>query len=139
MNKKWILRVTVVLAVVISALLMVAPVMAMWDWCEVDPALNINGHTVNIVASIQGNPQDINGKIKFVVVVPEGVSSSIISCDHAGKVKIDTGTGAEVEVFAYLKTKTTYASQLIVNIDGNQVAFARGTTDNQLTCTFDIQ
>jgi hypothetical protein len=113
--------------------------MAMWDWCDVDPVLNIGGHIVTIRASILGDPEAINGKIKFYVVVPDGVSSSVISVDHGGKVKVTCGTGAKVEVIAAIKTKTTYDSQLIVLVDGNPAASALGTTDNALDCTFLIQ
>jgi len=137
--KNWMLRGVAILGVLISTLLIVAPAMAMWDWCDVDPTLSIGSHTISIMASIKGDPQDINGKIKFYVIVPDGVSSSIISCDHAGKVKLTSGPVADCEVIAAIKTKSTYKSQLVVLVDGVPAATVLGTTDNALVCTFLIQ
>jgi hypothetical protein len=136
MQKKWILRVIVLLGVFVSSLLIVAPAMAIWVWCDVDPTLNIDGHVVSLQTSIQGDPQEINGKIKFSVSVPDGIKSSVVSCDHDAKVKISGGKGTQVQVFVDIKTKTTYIDQLMVFVDGTQVVFDKGTTDGELVCSF---
>jgi hypothetical protein len=113
MQKKWILRVIVLLGVFVSSLLIVAPAMAIWVWCDVDPTLNIDGHVVSLQTSIQGDPQEINGKIKFSVSVPDGIKSSVVSCDHDANI-----------------------DQLMVFVDGTQVVFDKGTTDGELVCSF---
>ena len=136
--KNWILRGAAILAILISTLLIAAPAMAIWDWCDVDPIVSIGTHTVSIMTSIPGDPHDINGKIKIYVVVPEGLPSSVISSDHAGKVKLSTGNNTEVEVTAQIKTKVAYDSKLVVLVDGIEAATVTGTTDNALVCTFMI-
>ena len=137
--KNWILRGAAILGVLISSLLIVAPAMAMWDWCDVDPTLSIGSHTVSIMASVKGDPQDINGKIKFYVVAPEGLSSSVISTERAAKVKLSAGNNGNVEITADIKTKAVYEWKIEVLVDGAQTAVVYGTTNNALYCTFPLQ
>ena len=86
MKRKWLIRAAVILGVCMATLLIAAPAMAMWDWCDRDPVLNIGGHTVSLDVSIKGDPQEIRGHIVFSVSVPEGTQVSVISCEPDAKV-----------------------------------------------------
>jgi len=85
--KKWFLRGVVVLGVFVATLVIAAPAMACWDWCD-DPILTIGGHNVSIVASIEGDPAQIRGNIEFTVTVPKGTQVSVIFCEPNATVRI---------------------------------------------------
>jgi hypothetical protein len=142
MKKKWLIRAAIILGVCMAALLIAAPAMAMWDWCDVDPVVSIGGHTVSLDVSIQGDPQQINGHIVFTVSVPQDIQIAVISCAPGVQVKIrkcdDSSTGIPVEVSVGIKTKDTLNTQLSVSLDGVQIVQEQGTTDCDLGYNFVI-
>jgi hypothetical protein len=72
MKKKWMIRVAVLIGTLMAALLVAAPAMAMWDWCDVDPSMTIANHAVALHVAIQGNPDALPDNIAFTVSVPKG-------------------------------------------------------------------
>jgi hypothetical protein len=165
MRKKWLIRATVLLGVCVATLLIAAPAMAIWDWCDVDPTLSIGGHTVSLDASYQGDPSQIRGKIEFTVEVPAGTQVKLISCDSTAQVKIvydkcndnrdnnengngrqndnrdsyhKSSKGTSVEVSVDIKSKTAYASLLTVSLDGKKITLQKSTTDKDLDYSFVI-
>ena len=152
MKKKWMIRVAVLFGVCMAALLVAAPAMAMWDWCDVDPSLSIGGHDVSIQASIQGDPSLIRGNITFTVEVPYRTHVEVISCDPGGKVVIKydspgpkggrgnkTSKGIPVEVSVDINSQETFHTKVVVYADGKQVAQDTATTTRgDLDCQFTL-
>jgi hypothetical protein len=140
MRKKWLLRASVLLGICVAALLMAAPAMAIWDWCDVDPLLNIGGHNVSLDAGYLGNSSDINGKITFTVTVPQGTGVSVVSVEPGAFVKIryggDSSTGIQVQVSVNIKTKNLDDTHLTVSLEGAQIAEEQGTTAADLAYSF---
>jgi len=142
MRKKLLIRAAVVLGVCLATLLMAAPAMAIWDWCDVDPILTIGGHSVSLDAAYLGDSQDINGKITFVVTVPRGTPVSIDAVDPGVKVKVrydgDSSNGIPVGVSVSIKSKQTYDTTLTVTLEGTQLTVETGNTDDTLGYSFII-
>jgi hypothetical protein len=153
MNKKWLVRAAVAVGVLMAALLVAAPAMAMWDWCDRDPVISIAGHTVSLDASIQGDPKQIDkmkGDMVFTVTVPKDTEISVISCDDGAQVKIVYGpktpphgkSSGDITVKVSLDIPapkhTTFNSQLTVTLDGVQIIQDQGTTDIDLNDNFTI-
>jgi hypothetical protein len=140
-------------------LLIATPAMAMWDWCDVDPILDIDGHTVSIDASVQGDPQQICGDIVFSVSVPRGTPVSVIYCEPNARVKINYNSsynsnscdegerfsrheglrGIPVSVSVDINSKAKFNTRVIVTVDGEQVAQDQETTRGKLSCSFTIR
>ena len=156
MKKKWMIRVAVLFGVCMAALLVAAPAMAMWDWCDVDPSLSIGGHNVSIQAAIQGDPTLIRGNIVFTVEVPFGTQVKVISCDPGAQVRIQygyngfyggswggwyqTSRGIPVDVSVDINSWKTFQTSVVVFVDGTQVAQDNATTTHgDLDCQFTIQ
>ena len=163
MKRKWLIRAAVVLGVFVSTLLIAAPAMAMWDWCDVDPVLSIGGHTVSLDASLQGDPQQIRGDIVFSVTVPKGTQIRVVSCERGATVKINYDNSSNnsnnnsnnddnnltacrrgsssipVEVSVDINTKTVFNTRLTVTQDGKQIAQVLGTTKHDRECDFTIK
>jgi hypothetical protein len=160
MKKKWLIRIAVLVGACMAALLVAAPVMAMWDWCDVDPSLSIGGHNVSIQAGIQGDPSLIRGNIVFTVEVPFGTQTQVISCDPGGKVVIQydspgpgdgpkdgpkggpghkNSKGIPVDVSVDINSWQTFQTRVIVFVDGKRVAQDTATTTRgDLDCQFTI-
>ena len=141
MKRKWLIRAAVILGVCMATLLIAAPAMAMWDWCDRDPVLNIGGHTVSLDVSIKGDPQEIRGHIVFSVSVPEGTQVSVISCEPDAKVNINysdvSSNVIPVAVSVAINTKTTFDAKLTVSLDGKKgTLLAEGDTDCDLAGSF---
>jgi hypothetical protein len=148
MKNKLLIRAAVILGVCMATLLVATPAMAIWDWCDVDPVLSIDGHNVSLQAAIQGDPQQMHGKIAFRVSVPEGTEVSVISCEPNARVIIkydksksgvDDDHSIPVEVSVDIKTKTTFNSRLGVSLDGEQISQEQGNTDSELVSSFIIE
>ena len=143
MRKKWLLRAIVMLGVCVATLLIAAPAMAIWDWCDVDPTLSIGGHPVSLDAAYQGNPADINGKISFVVTVPRGTQVLVGTLEPNVNVKVRFGdassSGIPVDVSVSIKSKTSYNTSLSVSLDTKQILKQeRGKTNSTLEYDFVI-
>ncbi len=146
MKTKWLARIAVVLGVCATTLLVATPVAAVWDWCEVDPTLNIGGHTVTLQAFVQGDPDDIIGQTVFTVVVPAGTRTSIVSLEKAAKVNFvysgwPSANSIPVRVSADIKTKhrQSYPARLTASIDGQApVVLDEGTTSRDLSGSFTL-
>lgn len=150
MRKKLLIRAAVVLGVCLATLLMAAPAMAIWDWCDVDPTLTIGGHTVSLDASYQGDPSQIRGKIEFIVEVPAGTQVKVVSCDSTAQVKViydknsddrdnegnrynkhndnrnfcNTGSrGIAVDISVDIKSKSSFPTQLIIILDAKKITY----------------
>jgi hypothetical protein len=147
MSKKWFGRLLAVIGAITAAMLVTIPVAAMWDWCEVDPTLNIGGHIVALQASMQGDPQQICGQISFTVSVPRGTRVSVLSVEKGAKVDINYcgvawGNTTPVRVSVDIKTKgkTSYKTRLTVNVDGGApTVLDESTTDRCLNGTFNLK
>ena len=146
MNKKWLVRAAVVIGIFMATVLISAPAMAMWSWCDVDPVLNIGGHTVHVQAFIQGDPQKIHGNVEFTVSVPKGTKISVISIDPTYKIQVtisyytnkSSSPGIPVAVTVKIGTKEAYPTNLVVSVDTIQVANVLGTTKDSPHCNFII-
>lgn len=140
MRKKWLIRATVILGVCVATLLIAAPAMAIWDWCDVDPTLSIGGHTVSLDAAYLGNSHDINGEITFIVTVPRGTPVSIGKVDPGVQLKIrydgNSSNGIPVEVSAGIKANTNFDTKLTVVLDEKQLVVKNGMTNNSLDYSF---
>jgi hypothetical protein len=81
--KGGIRSVAAALVLVLAALAVVAPnASASIHWCRTDPAVSINGQTVNIfVASTEEIYQQATGPTDVVVSVPVGVSAQLLWTD----------------------------------------------------------
>jgi hypothetical protein len=142
-----------------AALLVAAPAMAMWDWCDVDPSLSIGGHDVSIQAAIQGDPTLIRGNIVFTVEVPFGTQIRVDSCDPGARVVIkydysgfSFGFGNSywggwnkpskdipVDVSVDINSWKTFQTRVVVFVDGKQVAQDTATTTRgDLDCQFTL-
>jgi hypothetical protein len=144
MKSKWFLRVAVILGVCMACLLITTPAMAMWSWCDLDPVLNIEGHTVKLDAGIWGDtvdPKSVNGKITFNITVPVGTQISVISCEPGANVKIrydkfNINSGDEVVISVGIKTKIVYGMRLIItdlsNASPIEIENEEGTSDSAL-------
>ena len=169
MKKKWMIRVAVLIGTLMAALLVAAPAMAMWDWCDVDPTLTIGWHNVSIQASIQGDPTLIRGNIVFTVNVPKGTQVKLVSSDPGAQVKVnytnsdennygdnsngngrnDHGNGGSyhgsskgipVDVSVDINSWTMFKTKVVVYVDGNLVAQDTATTTRgDLDCQFTIK
>jgi hypothetical protein len=104
MKKKWMIRVAVLIGTLMAALLVAAPAMAMWDWCDVDPSMTIANHAVELHVAILTDPNALPDNISFTVSVPKG--TALTMGDTGGtKVKVkyngkaaSTGTAVAVSV-----------------------------------------
>jgi hypothetical protein len=162
MKKKWFIRAAVMLGVCVATLLIAAPAMAMWDWCDIDPVVSIGGHTVSLDAAFQGDPQQIRGDIVFSITVPKGTQVHIISCEPNAEVKINynngngndcnngnngndrssfrqSSRGIPVAVSVDINTRTTFNTRLTVSLDGTQIDQEQGTTRHDLESDFSIK
>jgi hypothetical protein len=141
MNKKWIVRAAAVAAVCVASLLIAAPVLAPWGWCDVDPVLNVNGHTVNLDAAIQGDPQVLNNGVDFYVVVPRGTEISVVSCDQGADVTIINAPWRSDSIYVWVcfNTHSNFPAMLTVLVDGQQVSQATGTTNLGLGGSFSVE
>ncbi len=145
MKRKWLVRSAVILGVLMSTVLVVVPAMAIWDWCDVDPVVSIGGHTVNLDASIQGDPGQITGNIEFTVTVPLGTEVNVISSQPGATVDIQYMKWfpagfftrfVPVYVNVDINTKAVYNTRLVVTVDGQKVASDAGNTRGELNCIF---
>ena len=156
MNKRWLLRAATVLGVCIAALLITTPAMAKWSWSDCDPILDIEGHTVSLLASIEGDPAQIRGEILFNVSLPRGTDVSVVYCEPNARVKINYSNAGgwddddcwsrrnnshaiPVSVSVDINSKTKFNTRLEITLDGEQVAQDQGTTRGKLSCNFTIQ
>ncbi len=136
MNRKWLIRAAVAVAVSVAALLVAVPVMAPWGWCEVDPVLNVNGHTVNLDAIIEGDPAALSGAV-FHVNAPAGTQINVICVDPGASVKVNYNNGSSsIAVSVDFETEIEYPAIFYVLVDGQQVAQATGTTLQELEAAF---
>jgi hypothetical protein len=157
MKKKWLVRAAVALGVCVATLLITVPAMAMWDWCGCDPVVDINGHTVSLDASIQGDTQQIHGDIVFTISVPQGTDITVVSTEPGAEIHINHGNsgygyGSGSQLFKWsvgssdipvsvsvdINSKTEFNTMLVVTVDGVQVAQDQGTTRCDLECDFAI-
>jgi hypothetical protein len=156
MKSKWFLRVAAILGVCMASLLVATPAMAMWSWCDVDPVLNIEGHTVSLDALLQGDPTQIRGDIVFSVTIPEGTHVSVIFCEPNARVEINydrtkcdedknhskksvNSHEIPVDVSVEINTKTTFNTKLVVTLDGKLILQEEGTTNHDLEANFTIK
>lgn len=169
MRKKWLVRAAVVIGVFVASLLVATPAMAMWDWCDCDPVLNIGGHTVSLDAALQGDPKEIRGNIAFTVTVPRGTQINVVYCEPNATVKINYNNSYNsnyndnnnstsncndnnswgsfrqspcsipVSVSVDINTKTVYNTRLTVGLDGKQIAQVMGTTRHDLEYSFTVK
>ena len=152
MTKKWIMRTMVMAVVFVAALDIAVPTMAMWSWGDIYPVVNINGHTVSIDAGLQGELQQMIGKIAFTITVPKGTLVKVISCDSNAEVNVKYNNSSRswdkkgsnegstaVDISVDINSKTTFNTRVTVSIDGKQVIQETGTTKHDLDCNFIIQ
>ncbi len=139
-NRKWMARVATALVVCVASLVIATPAMAIMSWCDLDPVININGHTVSMDAAVLGDPQEIHGHVTFNVTVPRGTQVDIISIDEGAKVKIRYSKESvdTVEISVDIKTKTTYEAKLVVLMDDQQLTEVLGTTNSPLEFAFSL-
>jgi hypothetical protein len=137
LNKKWLLRAMVAVAVGIVSLLIAVPVLAPWGYCDTDPVLSINGHTVNLDAAIQGDPSALSGAT-FHVNAPAGTQIDVISVDPGAVLKINcnNGNNQSIKVSVDFQTSSEYSAIFSVSVDGQTVAQSSGTTLEELSASF---
>lgn len=154
--RKWLPRGMVVLGVCVAMLLVASPAMAKWSWSDCDPILDIEGHTVSLLASIEGDPAQIDGQILFNVTLPRGTDVAVVYCEPNARVKINYNNASgwdvdnawsrgnrssaiPVSVSVDIDSKEKFNTRLVVTVDGVQVAQELGTTRGKLFSSFIIQ
>lgn len=148
MKKTWLMRAAVPFAVCLVMLLVSAPAMAIWEWCEMDPELIIDGHTVTLKALVEGDSADVaqavHGNTWFKVYVPLDVDSVLISTEEKVKAKvfndkdleIDDNGGVPFTVSLRVNTESAYPLRMVVLVDGEIVGEIFGDTLNGINAQF---
>lgn len=148
MKKTWLMRAAVPFAVCLVILLMSTPAMAIWEWCEMDPELIIDGHTVTLKALVEGDSADvaqaIHGNTWFRVYVPRGVDSALVSTEEKVKAKVfkdknlevDADGGVPFTVSLKVNTQEAYPLYMVVLVDGEVVGEIFGDTSNGIKAQF---
>jgi hypothetical protein len=140
MNRKWLIRAAVSIAVCAASLLIAAPVLAPWGWCDEDPVLNINGYKVNLDAAYQGDPSLVSG-MEFHVNAPAGTQISLLACDPGATITINfnNGNGNQgIKVSVEFNTGEEYAATLTVSVAGTPVNQVAGNTQEGLATSFNV-
>ncbi len=146
MKSKWFIRVAVILGVCLTMLLVANPAMAMWSWCDLDPELNIDGHTVKLDAGFlvdTVNPQSVNGKITFNITVPVGTQISVMSCEPGANVKIrydksNVNSVDEVVISVDIKTRIECGTRLTVTGLNDGSVEIPGTSGSAIEYRFNL-
>ncbi len=150
MRKLWLVRAAVPAALILTMLLVAAPAMAIWEWCEMDPELVIDGHAVTLQALVEGESgqvaQAVRGNTWFRVYIPRGVDGAVVSTEDKVKAKIfedkelvTDGAGAiPFNVALTVNTHGTYPLCLIVSVDGEIVGEVFGNTSDGIKAEFSL-
>ena len=146
-QKGGIRSVAAALILVLGLLAVFAPdATASIHWCRVDPAVSINGQTVNIfIASTEEIFQQATGPTDVVVSVPVGVSAELLWTDagfgygetvtilESSRLRV-TSSGVQIMVSAYVPA--TGSLPVLVEIvpanAGVVTASAQGATNAQV-------
>jgi hypothetical protein len=144
MKKMWLMRLAVIATVCLSMLMIASPALAIWEWCELDPVITIDGHTVSIQGMVQGDPQQvaraIKGNILFEVSVPHGVNTKVVFIEKNAKLKITEDKcssehdnhAVNIDVALSVKTHEEYPMMLKISVDGVVVGEILGNTEHEL-------
>lgn len=148
--RRGLARLVAPLLVAVALLTIVAPgASADIGWCRTDPALSINGQTVNIfVASTEAIFQQATGPTHVTVSVPVGVSAQLLWTDpgfgygetvsivESSRLRV-TASGVQIMVSAYVPA--TGSLPVLVEVvpanAGVVTASAQGATNSQVRLT----
>ena len=148
MKINWVMRTAILIAVCLSMLIVSTPALAIWEWCEMDPELVIDGHTITLQALVERESTEVaeavHGITWFRVYVPRGIDAAVVSTEDRVKAKIfkdkdlavDGAGAVPVKVALTVNTQDIYPLCLRVSVDGEIVGEIFGDTSNTLTAQF---
>jgi hypothetical protein len=141
-------RIKLALPVLMIVAIMSVPVIveAGVRWSRMDPALEMNGHTVNIFATWpEEHNCDIKGPIKFKMSAPGAKfledSKDAFRCEngerivHTTKTKFSQrGEDSILNISARFRTSGVFPVGILVYVDGDLVQRCMGRSDKVVKC-----
>ncbi len=149
-GRKWIGG---ALGAILVALFLAGPISAVkagWDWCIIDPVIEIEGHTVNVeIAVPQDNLYDIAGDIPVLVAVPRGAEAEVLEeaslpNGYSTKTVIIErgrafGPAVPVMVCVYVPTDgEKFPVELLILVDGKLVEAKEGRAGAPIIALFTL-
>lgn len=116
------------------------PAHASWDWCWDDPIISVNGHIVNIEIGAQANPDDVTAYV--VIQAPRGAKLLASGGQFKEHVVLQTNHGrhndGEVSVSVIVPSRTRFAVQVRISVDGRVVTTVAGTSNQRIEAEIEL-
>jgi hypothetical protein len=148
MKRSLLLRLSAIVIVCVAFLAVVAPVLADWEWCIIDPHVTVGGHQLQLEALVGAQGQlDQIGNAQFVLAVPPGVPASVTYLDPGTQCRIvvdprlQVGPDGSIPVWSavFVLTRTQHPVMFNVLADGQLAAQAQGTTGTFICTSLVLQ